>query len=193
MIRETIVTSISPEGHVHIAPMGVHHLENGQLAIMPFRPSTTFNNLLTTHCAVVNHCDDVRVFAGCITGHRDWPLIETERVRGKRLVDALAHMELSVTHYQEDTVRPIFYCEVMHQVNHAPFQGFNRAQFSVIEAAILVSRLERLPRTKILSELNYLQIGMEKTAGPTEREAWSWLMEKVACFIGTYPNKEMPL
>jgi hypothetical protein len=49
----------------------------------------------------------------------------------------------------------------------------------VIEAAILVSRLSMLPEQKIRDEINYLTIGMEKTAGEREWEAWGWLMEKV--------------
>ncbi|MGH8750354.1 MAG: DUF447 family spectrin-like domain-containing protein, partial [Burkholderiales bacterium] len=57
--------------------------------------------------------------------------------------------------------------------------GFNRAQGAVLEAAVLVSRLHLLPREKIEAEVKYLAIAIEKTAGPAEREAWSWLMEKI--------------
>ena len=38
---------------------------------------------------------------------------------------------------------------MVHAASHAPFQGFNRAQAAVIEAAILASRLHMLPREKI--------------------------------------------
>ena len=54
--------------------------------------------------------------------------------------------------------------------------GFNRAQYSVLEAAILISRLTMLPLAKIESEIDYLRIGLEKTAGDRELEAWGWLM-----------------
>ena len=37
-----------------------------------------------------------------------------------------------------------------------------------------------LPPEKIDAELRYLQIAIDKTAGPHEREAWSWLMERIA-------------
>jgi len=50
----------------------------------------------------------------------------------------------------------------------------------VIEAAILISRLDMLPREKIEQEIAYLQIAISKTAGTAEREAWQWLMETVA-------------
>jgi uncharacterized protein len=41
-----------------------------------------------------------------------------------------------------------------------------------------LTRLHILPREKIDREIAYLSIAVEKTAGPSEREAWSWLMEK---------------
>jgi hypothetical protein len=56
----------------------------------------------------------------------------------------------------------------------------NRAKAAVVEAAILASRLHMLPQEKIDAELAYLQIAIDKTAGPEEREAWGWLMEKIA-------------
>jgi hypothetical protein len=46
----------------------------------------------------------------------------------------------------------------------------------VLEAAILVSRLNLLPIEKIEAEINYLRIGLEKTASEVELEAWGWLM-----------------
>jgi hypothetical protein len=89
----------------------------------------------------------------------------------------------------DDAVRPRLYCRVVHEASHRPFQGFNRAQFSVLEAAILVSRLDRLPRNKIESELDYLHIGLDKTAGPRELEAWNWLLEKVEEFMVDHAHR----
>jgi hypothetical protein len=188
MIRETIITSCSPQGAAHIAPMGVHVLGD-ELLIMPFRPSTTLDNVLATRTAVINYTDDVRIFAGCLTGRRYWPLLPAERVPGQRLAGALAHAELELLRWEEDELRPKLYCRVVHDVNHAPFRGFNRAQYSVLEAAILVSRLHMLPWDKIESELAYLRIGLDKTAGPAEREAWGWLMDAVEAFRRSNPNQ----
>ena len=50
----------------------------------------------------------------------------------------------------------------------------------MVEAAILVSRLHLLPMEKIDAEIAYLRIAIDKTAGPEEREAWEWLMHRVA-------------
>ena len=183
MIREVIVTSCSPDGQVHLAPMGIHVIGEERL-LLPFRPSKTLDNVLAGGHAVVNCVDDVRIFAGCLTGRRDWPLVPAEVVPGRRLAGALAHEELTLIRHEEDDIRPRLYCRVVYEAMHAPFQGFNRAQFSVLEAAILVSRLGLLPREKITSEIAYLRIGLDNTAGPAEREAWSWLMDKVDAFLG---------
>jgi hypothetical protein len=181
MIQETIVITQNSSGVAHIAPMGVHLNAEApdEFIILPFRPSTTLNNLLNSKTAVINYCDDVRVFAGCLTGRRNWPLKAAEKIDGQVLDCALAHTEVELVRVEDDEVRPKLICKTVHNANHAPFKGFNRAQFSVLEAAILISRLEMLPLEKIEAEIAYLRIGLEKTAGERELEAWGWLMNVI--------------
>lgn len=179
MIFETIVTSRAADGRVHIAPMGVRE-EGGLLVLAPFRPSATLDNVLATRGAVVNHVDDVRIFAGCLSGRRDWPTLPALRVAGVRLAAALHHRELELERVDDDPQRPRLACRVVHAEDHGSFRGFNRAQAAVIEAAILVSRLAMLPAEKIDAEIAYLRIAVDKTAGPAEREAWDWLMGRIA-------------
>lgn len=178
MIQEVIVTTIDQAGAVHIAPMGIRR-RDALIVISPFRPSRTLDNLLATRCAAVNYTDDTRVFAGCLTGRRDWPLFDSRHIAAPRLADALAHDELELVAVEDDGVRPDLLCRVLHEETHRPFQGFNRAQAAVLELAILVSRLDRLPFQKIVEEIAHLLTAVEKTAGPREREAWDWLMERV--------------
>jgi len=178
MIQEVLITTQNEYGVPHIAPMGIHLLGD-EIVILPFKPSTTLINLLTTQTAVVNYCDDVRLFAGCVTGRKDWPLKSAELINGHVLCAALAHCEISLLRVEDDETRPKLFCKAVHLVNHSPFTGFNRAQFSVLEAAILVSRLSMLPLEKIQTELDYLKIGFEKTAGEREREAWQWLITAI--------------
>ncbi len=183
MIREAILTTRRANGSVHIAPMGIH--ERGEhWVVAPFRPSGSLDNLLREGFAVVNFTDDVRVFAGCLTGHRSWPVLPAARIPAPRLAGALAHAELLLERVEDEPLRPRLICRVAHEGTHAPFRGFNRAQSAVVEAAILTSRLEMLPWDKIERELDYLRIGFEKTAGAREREAWGWLMERIAAFRG---------
>ena len=83
---------------------------------------------------------------------------------------------------KDDQQRPeLLFCAV-HKATHAPFQGFNRAQSAVIEAAVLVSRLQMLPQEKIRAEIDYLTIAIEKTAGPHEQLAWDWLLQRITGF-----------
>lgn len=176
MIQETLITTINNLGESHIAPMGIMR-EGEQFLILPFKPNLTLNNILETKTAVINYCDDVRIFAGCLTGRKEWPLLVTQQIKGYYLAATLAHTELVLDNIEDDPIRPKLYCKPVHTVNHRSFQGFNRAQYAVLEAAILVSRLNWLPWSKIEDELAYLRIGLEKTAGEREMEAWSWLME----------------
>jgi len=183
MIQETIITTQNSEGISHIAPMGIH-VEGETIIILPFRPSTTLNNFVETGVAVINYCDDVRVFAGCLTGRRDWPLTSASKISGRVLECSLAHAEVELMKIEEDATRPKLFCKTVHTANHKPFNGFNRAQFAVMEAAILISRLDMLPISKIESEIEYLRIGFTKTAGERELEAWSWLMKVLDDFRG---------
>lgn len=178
MIYESILTSLNTEGEAHIAPFGVRE-RNGLILIAPFRPSVTLENLLSTRHAVLNFTDDVRAFAGGMTGRHDWPLTKASKVNGVVLASALTHRELELVEIKDDETRPELYFRVIHEEIHAPFRGFNRAQAAVIELAVLVSRLHMLPIEKIEAEINYLKIAIEKTAGERELEAWQWLVDKV--------------
>ncbi len=188
MIHEVIVTCRSPEGQQQIAPMGVTW-QAGEVVIAPFRPSRTLDNILAGECAVINYCDDVRIFAGCLTGRYDWPLVEAERVAAPRLVDSLAHTEVRLLRVEEDETRPRLICHPVYEACHRPFRGFNRAQAAVLELAILVSRLHMLPADKIEHEIAYLTIAVDKTAGEREREAWGWLMARVEAFRRQQPRE----
>lgn len=178
-IREAIVATVNARGEPHLAPLGlIAEGENWILA--PFHPSTTLENLRQAPFAVANFTDDVRVFAGCLTGRREWPLAPASVVAAPRLANTLAHLELEVIDAREDALRPRFVCRVVHSAAHAPFAGFNRAQGAVIEGAILISRLHILPRAEVEADLERLSVIVEKTAGAREQEAWRWLMDKAA-------------
>lgn len=177
-IVETIVTTVNADGQAHIAPLGLIDDGDGWI-IAPFRPSRTLDNLMANPAAVASHPGDVRVFAGCVTGRRDWATTAADRVKGVRLADCVSHWELAVERITEDPQRPRFHCRLVHAASHAVWSGYNRAEAAVIELAVLSTRLSMLPPEKIDAELAYLDIAISKTAGPREREAWGWLMERV--------------
>ena len=105
---------------------------------------------------------------------------------------ALAHSVLEVAEIPDDAVRPRHFCRVVSEEMHAPFTGFNRAKAAVLELAILVSRLHMLPRDKIEAEIAYLDIAIDKTAGPEEQEAWGWLMQRVTDHFADVDAKGKP-
>lgn len=177
-IVETIVTTTNAAGDVHIAPLGLIADGKGWI-VAPFRPSRTLDNLRAVPFAVASHTDDVRVFAGCITGRKDWPVVAADRVTGVRLAHCLSHWELAVERVSDDDTRPRFHCKVVHRAMHEPFEGFNRAQAAVLECAVLVTRLKMLPPDKVEAELKYLEIAISKTASERENIAWGWLMERI--------------
>ena len=178
-IFETVVTTVSTQGVPHVAPMGVRYRDT-QVVLMPFKPSTTLSNIVATGHAVLNLLTDTRVFAGCVTGRRAWPLLPAQKISGQRLACALRHVELELVETRDDAQRPVLQLERVHEADHAPFLGMNRAQAAVVEGAVLVSRLHMLSPDKIDAEMAYLQIAIDKTAGVGEQEAWGWLREAVA-------------
>ncbi len=183
-IFESLLSTATADGATHLAPLGFRR-EGEFIVLAPFHPSRSLDNLRARGIAALNHTDDVRVFAGSLTGRRDWPLTSCERIACGRLTNALSHVELEVARIEEDTVRPRFLCHEVGRYNHALYPGHNRAQAAVIEACILVSRLGMLTPDKVDNEMAYLAIAIEKTAGPRELEAWNWLREKIAAHRAT--------
>jgi hypothetical protein len=68
---------------------------------------------------------------------------------------------------------------VVHHGFRREFIGFNRARNAVLEAAILATRTHLLPAQQIQEEYARLQVMVDKTAGPREREAMAFLTEYV--------------
>lgn len=187
-ITEAILGTLAADGSTHLAPLGLRR-QAEFVVLAPFHPSRTLDNLRERGVATINHVSDVRVFAGCLTGRRDWPLAPSEQVGCARLADAVAHHELRVLRMDDsDAQRPRFVCRELVVRSHQPWSGHNRAQAAVLEACILVSRLHLLPAAQVRAELEHLYVAVEKTAGRREREAWQWLLQRVEDFESTRPH-----
>ena len=189
-IYETVITTQDATGRAHVAPMGVRYrpLADGSpgVVLMPFKPSTTHDNIVATGHAVLNIVSDTRVFATCVTGRRDaavLQLLPLAPFAGQRLACALRHLQLRLAMRQDDAQRPLLHLAVLAQAEHAPFIGLNRAQAAVVEGAVLVSRLHLLPADKLCREMDYLQIAIDKTAAAEELQAWGWLRAAVAAHL----------
>ena len=122
LIRECVVTTLNTAGEPHLAPLGL--IEDGDhWIIAPFRPSTTLSNLEARGQATASFIDDAEVFAGFVTGRRDWPLATIDGWPAPRLGCALAHAELEVARVAADEQRPRFFarCGALNRI--APFWG----------------------------------------------------------------------
>ncbi|OYY49969.1 MAG: tetrahydromethanopterin synthesis protein [Methylophilaceae bacterium 17-44-8] len=181
MIYETIISTIDKNSTAHVTPFGVQ--KKGELfVIAPFKPSTTLENIVNTQNAVMNLSDDVRIFASAVVRKQVFEMMPATKIAGFRLAETLAHHELQLVDIVEDAERPQLLMQSVYQETHRPFAGFNRAQAAVIELAVLTSRLQRLPKEKIITERAYLQIAIDKTAGERELQAWAWLIEYIDNF-----------
>jgi hypothetical protein len=178
MIVESIVTTVSAEGAVNVAPMGVEWGDE-TIVLKPFLETTTYRNVTATRTAVVNLVDDVRVFARAAISNPTYPTEPALVVTGVILANCCSWRELEVRTIDSTPPRSRIETAVVYRGTRREFIGFNRARHAVLEAAIYATRLHLLPRTFIDDELARLQVIVDKTAGPDEHEAMSLLTEFV--------------
>jgi hypothetical protein len=178
MIIECIVTSMAASGTVNFAPMGVEWGES-TIVLKPFLETTTFRNVSATRAAVVNITDDVMLFAQAAISSPQFPWTPASVVRGAVLDAACSWRELEVVAIDDTPPRSRIEARVVHRGQRREFIGFNRARLAVLEAAILATRTHLLPAEQIRADYERLQVIVDKTAGPREREAMALLTEYV--------------
>ena len=178
MIIESIVTSMDPSGVVNFAPMGVEWGEE-TIVLKPFLETTTFRNVSTTRTAVVNLTDDAMLFAQGAVSSPHFPSTPAVVVHGVVLEAACSWRELEVISINDTPPRSRIETRVAHRGVRREFLGFNRARNAVLEAAILATRTHLIPAEEIRQEYARLQIIVDTTAGPRERDAMAFLTEYV--------------
>jgi hypothetical protein len=178
MILETIVTTVAEDGTVNCAPMGVEWDER-VIVLKPFVETATYRNVMATRAAVVNVVDDVRVFAQAAIANPEYPTVPAVVVRGAVLTDCCSWREVELRSADSTPPRSRIETAVVHHGVRREFIGFNRARHAVLEAAIYATRLHLLPRAFVESELQRLQVIVDKTAGAQELEAMALLTEHV--------------
>lgn len=182
MIIETIVTTVSEDGVVNCAPMGVEWNPDeapDAIVLKPFLETATYRNVQSTRTAVINLIDDVRVFARAAISNPAYETVAAHSVRGVVLADACSWRELQVTAIDSTPPRSRIDARVVHRGSRREFIGFNRARHAVLEAAIYATRVHLLSRDLLLAELDRLQVIVEKTAGPREHEAMALLTDYI--------------
>jgi len=180
VIIETIVTTLDASGAVNIAPMGVEWTGGDEPPVLkPFLETSTYRNVVATRAAVVNLIDDVRIFARAAISNPSYPTIPAGVVRGVVLEAACSWRELRITRIDSTPPRSRMDTEIVHRGFHREFIGFNRARHAVLETAIYATRVHMLARDFLESELDRLQVIVDKTAGPAEHEAMALLADYI--------------
>lgn len=187
MILEAIVTTSNEDGTTNISPMGPTVSSGGggvieEFQLRPFDTSRTFANLKRTRCGVLHVTDDVMLFALTAIGQKpeNPNLIDAESIEGKILADACRFYEFRVGFIDETGARMNLNCSTVRQGKLRDFWGFNRAKHAVLEAAILATRLDFLPKQEIEESMNRLKVIVEKTAGEQEAAAMDLLVRFMA-------------
>jgi hypothetical protein len=186
MILEGIVTTVSPEGEINIAPMGPRvDTDMRSFLLRPFKTSQTFRNLKAHGEGVLHVTDDVLLLArGALGPVEPLPaMMPASKVQGFILQDACRYYEFRVSALDDREERVRIEAETVHCGRLRDFFGFNRAKHAVVEAAILATRTDFLPLEEIEAEFRKLAIIVDKTGGPAEHEAFAFLtahVERVA-------------
>ncbi len=185
MIIEGIVTTLSSEDRLNIAPMGPEIGPDSSMSVFeirPFRSSITYQNLKSRGEGVFHVIDDVLLLAQSAIGAPLVPvpvLRPARQVAGSILASACRYYEFRVTDVDDEADRARFRVQTLAEGRLRDFVGFNRARHAVVEAAILATRTAFLPRAGILSELDRLAVIVVKTGGPIEEEALRILRDHV--------------
>jgi hypothetical protein len=159
--------------------MGVEWGEE-TIVIKPYRATRTLRNLRATGAAVVNLTDDILLFTQAALGDPQPPVRPAEAVSGAVLADACSWREVRVEELDDGGPRARVRTRVVARGRGREFLGFNRACGAVLEASILASRVRWLDAEAVAAELDRLQVAVDKTAGPREREAMELVRRHVA-------------
>lgn len=182
MILEGIVTTVSPQGDVNIAPMGPRvDAAMRRFLLRPFPTSQTYRNLKDHGEGVLHVTDDVLLLAKAALGPvQPAPrLTPATQVRGFVLADACRAYEFRVLSIDDREERIRIEAETVHTLRLRDGFGFNRAKHAVVEAAILATRTAFLPLDDMLAEFERLAVIVGKTGGPAEHEALALLRAHV--------------
>jgi hypothetical protein len=182
-ILETVVTTINVDGSVNCAAMGVEWGEQ-RIVIKPYRRTRTLHNLRATGAAVVNLTDDILLFSQAALGDPHPPTHPAASVEGAVLDDACSWREVRVEAIDDSSPRARVSTLVVDSGAGREFLGLNRARHAVVEASILASRASLVPADDIRAELRRLQVLVDKTAGPREREAMEYVTRHVRTVVG---------
>jgi hypothetical protein len=178
MILEGIVTTLNPDGAVHIAPMGPDIDEQSAcLVLMPFQTSQTYQNLARHPEGILHVTDDALLLAQAAIGAVDpMPAIApAKHVQGFYLLGCCRYLEFRIEASDSSRPRARMEARILRQERIRDFFGFNRGKHAVVEAAILATRLHLFPLEEVAREFDRLEVLVKKTGGSAEHQAFAIL------------------
>lgn len=173
---------------MHVAAMGpaIDDAERDagritRLLLRPFGTSQTATNLARERCGVFHATDDTLLLARVVAGRLDAPppVRPATQVTGHVLADACQAWEFTIDAVDKSQQRVAMTARVVAEHRVRPFLGFSRAAHAVVEAAILVTRLDLLGREEVARRIDDLRPLVDKTGGARDREAFA-LLDAVA-------------
>ena len=184
VILEGIVTTLSPEDVLNVAPMGPEidpELNMERFVLRPYRTSTTYANLKARGEGVLHVTDDVLLLAQTAIGTVGRAAAGHAAGRRRRRGDlAWTPADIMSSGSSSSTTMRIERGSSSRPSPRAgirDFFGFNRAKHAVVEAAILATRTAWLPLEGLLLEFRKLEVLVQKTGGPSEQAAFQLFYE----------------
>lgn len=177
LILEGIATTWNAARQTHTAAMGAIFSSTGHLILRPFSGTTTLDNLRQTHTAVFQLTDNIGLLvrAALAPAETEFDVYRETDVLLPILTDACSWFALQVDSLDESQDRAIVRCHITAQGERRPFRGFNRARHSLLELAILATRIQFLSPDIIEQEWSRTSLLVNKTGGPEEFATWDWI------------------
>ncbi len=183
VILESIVTTLSDQRIVNIAPMGPEVVAGDELSLIlrPFEGSTTYRNLVASGRAVVHVTDNALLIARAAIGTVDAAGLGHFLSDGRywRLDECHRYWAVEAISVTVESPRAVLVCKVVDEAIVRPFFGFNRAKHAVIEAAILATRTHLIPAAEIRADLARLRPLIDKTGAADEHVAFEMLTKTI--------------
>jgi uncharacterized protein len=180
MIIESIVTTTNSDGTANLSPMGaVFGIDRTILELRPFSGSRTLENLRQRMVGVVHLVDDAMLFVRALTDMWEErpPMQLAIVVAAPMLKEYLRAIEFQVKFVDDSSHRANVMCEVVEQHIGRPPRGICRGLNAVIEACILISRVDFVPVSEIDSQIPGLQKIVDKTGNPQDIAAMELLLQ----------------
>jgi hypothetical protein len=195
MIIEGIVTTLDPNGEANISPMGpVLDLPRQTIEFRPFVGSRTLANLLARPMGVFHLTDDALLIAQAVTKRWVEPphLKQATQILGWVIPAACSWHEFKCGFVDQSSNRATVKANIVASGRGPEFGGFNRAKHAILEAAVMVSRLDFLPLPEIELALQTAERLCDKTGSPRERLALEVLQTFVNAHETTHSGSSEP-